>query len=125
MTKYSGLLNAFHAVDGDRSGRITRRDFDRMLLTLNLHNLRAQVIDYLFDLMAQDGSGGIEYKEFARVLNAPNIFSLAHFDANPSPGRTGLTQEAVKADQYRQKAAALGLTVQEYLEYHGLKESPR
>jgi len=125
MTKYNGLLHAYTTVDANRSGKINRKEFERMLETLNLHNMRREVMDYIFELMDVDGSGGISYKEFARVLTSPDVFSMKavhrKMTARAPPPRP---PDPKKAEQDRRRAASVGLTVQEYLDYYNLKDMP-
>jgi len=81
-SKYKGLLHAYKAVDGSGPGdhcpgQITRRDFQRLLETLNLHTLQRKVADSMFQSMDADGNGTISYNEFARVLSSPrDVFSV-------------------------------------------------
>ena len=80
--RYKGLLHAYKAVDGSGPGdhcpgKITRRDFQRLLETLNLHTLQRKVADSMFQSMDADGNGTISYNEFARVLSSPrDVFSV-------------------------------------------------
>ena len=85
MDKFSGLTQAFRAMDLDSSGYVSRHELERMLHNLNLSGIRPVVIDTLVDFIdcindvADDDEGGatdIAYREFARAFATDDIMSM-------------------------------------------------
>ena len=74
------------------------------MYNLNLQSLRTAVIDRMFDLMDLNGDGGIDYKEFFRVLSAPSIYLTQTTERKPRIN-SNLTHEKVRA---RSKIATEG-----------------
>ena len=69
--------SAFKWIDADRTGSITRDEFKEALKQLNLAGIRENILDTLCDFIDQDGTGSMEYSEFARVLSADDVMMMA------------------------------------------------
>jgi len=124
-TRFSTLRRAFRTWDADASGSITKEEFIFGLEVLNLNNIRKEVIDTLFNLIDFDSSGNFDFGEFTRVLTSEDVMNMngpkVQVDNRGQQMRREL--EAKRAAQER-IAANVGLTVDEYCEYYGLKEIP-
>ena len=125
-TRFSTLQRAFNTIDTDRSGSITRQEFDFFLEVLNLHTaFRRPVIDKLFELIDYDKNGEFDFQEFVRVLTSDDVNNMVAIktkvDSRGDQARRAL-EEKRKAQE--KIAANVGLTVQEFCEYYGLKEIP-
>ena len=85
MDKFSGLTQAFRAMDLDSSGYVSRHELERMLHNLNLSGIRPVVIDTLVDFIDcindvadddEEGATDIAYREFARAFATDDIMSM-------------------------------------------------
>lgn len=79
LTYYKRLDSAFKNIDKDRSGSITREelliDFEEMNI---LGMMQEKVANNLIDFMdLDDGGEKIEFKEFARVISAEDVMTMA------------------------------------------------
>ena len=78
LTKYSTFNKAFKGLDKDRTGNITRAELETALVEMQLTNgIRPEVVSSLVDLIDDEGEGVIEFDEFAKVLSADNVLSMA------------------------------------------------
>ncbi len=94
----------FRAMDEDHSGACDRSEVRLMVQFLNLDTvIRPQVVEELINLMDVDGDGTIIYKEFARVVTAPDLFNMEDLKERPP------TPKAHKVSK-REKRRAMGLT---------------
>jgi Ca2+-binding EF-hand superfamily protein len=87
--KYKGLSTAFKAIDQGRKGAINREDIlafwqHHGLITTVGKEVAENIIDFI-DI--DDGGSFIEYKEFARVLSAEDVMTMAPLKAR-APGQT-------------------------------------
>lgn len=99
-----GVSKMFRAMDEDHSGACDRSEVRLMVQFLNLDTvIRPQVVEELINLMDVDGDGTIIYKEFARVVTAPDLFNMEDLKERPP------TPKAHKVSK-REKRRAMGLT---------------
>jgi len=75
-TKYTYLTDAFRGIDSDHSGRLGVGELKQLCIELNLH-LDDKVLHGLLQLADQDGDHTISYAEFARILSADDVLTLA------------------------------------------------
>jgi len=61
------MIEAFVAIDLDRSGTITRDEVAALLQQLNIP-CRMPALQTLLDIVDTDESGQVDYREFANVL---------------------------------------------------------
>jgi len=116
MDKFSGFTGAFRSMDKDGSGYVSRSELEGMLLTLNLNNIRREVVETLIDFIDctndvedddDDGPTDIAYREFARAFAVEDIMTLQttaafaakkkHVTPPPTPPPQNLVASAVKA----------------------------
>ena len=94
MNKFIKFQKAFKFIDRDRTGTISREElktcFDEMNLT---QMIKPPVIETLIDFIDIDPGAKIEYKEFARVLSADDVMTMAPLKAvAPVQERIGMGQ---------------------------------
>ena len=78
LTKFSKIAEAFKFIDKDRTNSITRDELKLGLQELQLiGTIRPEVVDNLIDFIDIDPEGDIEYREFARVISADDVMSMA------------------------------------------------
>lgn len=69
-TKWEVLRKAFFAIDEDRSGKISRTEFLRVLMYGNLgHVIREGVISHIIDEIDTNKNGQIDYNEFVAMYS--------------------------------------------------------
>lgn len=77
-TKYGKLADAFKFFDKDRTNSITREELKWGLGELNLNTMfKDEVVENLLDFIDIDPQGDIEFREFARVVAADDVLSMA------------------------------------------------
>jgi len=125
-TRFSTLQRAFKTIDTDRSGSITRQEFDVCLEVLNLHTaIRRDVIDKLFELIDYDKNGEFDFQEFVRVLTSADINNMEEIKTKVDNRGDQMRRALDEKRKAQEKVAAnVGLTVQEFCEYYGVKEIP-
>ena len=74
-TRFSSLRKMFQMVDEDRSGKVTRVEMLRLLMSFNLSGIREKVIDKICEIIDKDGDG-VEYDEFCRLMMANDVLPL-------------------------------------------------
>ena len=72
LSRYPNIIEAFRALDGDRSGTLTRLELMKMFKTLGIQ-IRQPTLDTLLDIVDTDESGALNYKEFAQVLTTDSV----------------------------------------------------
>ena len=76
QARFTSFRKAFKEIDENRSGRVTKVEALRMLMMLNLTNVREKVMNRLCDIMDRDGNG-VDYNEFSEWLMADDAKHLA------------------------------------------------
>lgn len=122
-TRFSTLQRAFKTMDADRSGSISRAELEFTLEVFNLQDIRKATVDRLFSLIDYDGNGEFDFQEFCRVLTAPDVMNMSGPKKRVDT-RAEMARRAIEAKKEAQErvAANVGLTVEEYCDYYGLKE---
>ena len=102
-----GFTKMFRIIDEDKSGHCSRAEVRQLIMNLNLESIvRPQVLEELINLMDVDGDDKIEYKEFARVCSAEDVFDMRAIQTKTEDtGPAKLTQRQQKLVQRR----AMGL----------------
>lgn len=62
--RFSTFRRAFRTVDENNSGVVSKLEALRILMMLNLTNIREKVMAKLCDIMDKNGNGTVEYNEF-------------------------------------------------------------
>ena len=91
-TKYKGMNASFKAIDRDRKGAVNRQDILAFWQHFGLLDaFGKEVVENIIDFIdIDDGGSHIEYKEFARVLCAEDVMTMAPLKARaPAQERTG------------------------------------
>ena len=71
-TRFTEVRRGFRLLDEDHSGRLDRDELKAVLMMFNL-DIKAHLIDKIIDIADADGSGDIDYAEFAQYETAgPN-----------------------------------------------------
>jgi len=73
--KFGNMAKAFQAIDEDRSGKVTKAEALRLLMLLNLPQIREKVLNEIGDIVDADGDG-IEFKEFCAMMVSDDILPL-------------------------------------------------
>ena len=120
--RFGSLQKAFRTVDEDRSGHISREELDAILRKVNLSSIRKSVLDHLWKLVDADNSGEFSYQEFARVMEAKDVYSMGELRQKAEVKDGAAEYRAQKKEAQRRKAAAVGMTVDEYCDYYSIKE---
>ena len=94
-------------VQEDKSGWCSRKEMRQLVANLNLESvIRPVIIEELIRMMDVDGDDQIQYKEFARVITADDVFDMAALrEKSTSPVAKKLT----KAEKKRMEKINLGL----------------
>lgn len=74
-TRFTEVRRGFRLLDEDHSGRLTRDELKAVLMMFNL-DIKAHLIDKIIDIADADGSGDIDYAEFAQIMTIENIFDM-------------------------------------------------
>ena len=74
-TRFSQVRRGFMLLDEDSSGTLTYPELRSMLLMFNL-DIPAKHVQKIIELTDMDGSGVIDYAEFARIISTEDICSL-------------------------------------------------
>jgi len=77
--KFLRLDDAFKFIDTDHDNKIARNELFELLNSLNLSFINPLIVESLFDLMDADKSGKVEFAQFAKVMVAKDMVSLAPF----------------------------------------------
>ena len=120
LDKFGQLTKAFRAIDEDGSGTVTRAEFERFLEVINLNRAtRPEVMEVLFEMIDADSSDSFDFKEFTRIMNAGDVFSMGSI-ASKVDGYELERQkkEAEERAALEFKAKSLDMTVEEYLDYY-------
>ena len=64
-TRFTEVRRGFRLLDEDHSGRLDRDELKAVLMMFNL-DIKAHLIDKIIDIADADGSGDIDYAEFAQ-----------------------------------------------------------
>ena len=96
--RFATFRRAFREIDENNSGRVTKLEALRMLMMLNLTNVREKVMAKLCDVMDPNGNG-VEYEEFCQCTHP-----LPH--ARPCPRRA---LSALRARPPRRAGASASL----------------
>ena len=64
----TGHADVFRAWDTDRNGKVTRREFGRMLPAVGMGGVDKAVVNALWRLLDADGSGEIDRSELDQKL---------------------------------------------------------
>ena len=72
-TRFGDLRRCFRAIDEDGSGKCDRVELSQMLNAMFNLNVPEKAMHRMIDLMDYDGSGDIQFDEFARVFAAEDI----------------------------------------------------
>ena len=119
--RFKSLTRAFKTADADRSGDITREEFDTILSTLNLSDIRKPVIDALCALIDVDANGCFDFNEFARILTVPDLYkTTATEEVNTSWAEVQQLNKRNIEVQEGIAAARQGMTIDEYREYYSV-----
>ena len=73
--RFSTFRRAFQEIDENRNGKVTKIEALRILMMLNLTNVREKVMNKLCDIMDKDGDG-VEYDEFCEWIMANDAKDL-------------------------------------------------
>jgi len=76
-TRFTEVRRGFRLLDEDHSGRLDRDELKAVLMMFNL-DIKAHLIDKIIDIADADGSGDIDYAEFAQIMTCENILELNH-----------------------------------------------
>ena len=72
-----GLQKMFRRIDEDKSGACSREEVRLLVRNLNLETvLRPVVVEELITLMDANSDDSIDFKEFARVVTAEDLFDM-------------------------------------------------
>ena len=119
IDKHNSLHAGFRSLDKDGSGTVTTDEVQKALETYNLVQIRPDVVQVLFELVDADATGEFNYKEFARVMCADDIFrmeAVKQYDR----GKYVDDQKAAEAAELARKvaeAARMGMTLEEHTAY--------
>ena len=73
--RYGTFRKAFRQLDADGSGKCDRNEVLRLLMVLNMTNIRPAVMHKLAEICDTDGDG-VEYDEFCDLLMAEDALPL-------------------------------------------------
>jgi Ca2+-binding EF-hand superfamily protein len=76
-TRFTEVRRGFRLLDEDHSGRLDREELKAVLMMFNL-DIKSHLVDKIIDIADADGSGDIDYAEFAQIMTCENIFDLNH-----------------------------------------------
>ena len=65
--RFKQMRRGFRALDEDKSGKLSRKEFHRMLRYFNLEHVPDGVFDRLLEYTDKDHSGSVDFDEFARM----------------------------------------------------------
>lgn len=75
-TRFSTFRRAFLMLDEDHSGKLTQLEMMRVLMMLNLHNVREKVLKRLAFIADKDEDGSVEFHEFCDLMMAEHAMPL-------------------------------------------------
>ena len=106
-------------MDNDGSGTVDIAELERYLEVINLNNsFRPEVKQVMFEMLDADQSNSFDYKEFARVMSAGDVFKMDKvkevFDGYEAKIQERKERE-LKARTH--EAALVGMTLEEYEAY--------
>jgi len=76
-TRFTEVRRGFRLLDEDHSGRLDRDELKAVLMMFNL-DIKSHLVDKIIDIADADGSGDIDYAEFAQIMTCENILDLNH-----------------------------------------------
>ena len=99
MTRFSQVRRGFRMLDEDSSGKLTYAELKSVVMMFNL-KIPAKIVQKIIELADWDGSGDIDYAEFARIISAEDIVylkdSLTADDAAMGQGTTHVKTKGLK-----------------------------
>ena len=113
----------FRHIDKDRNGTLDRQEFEAMFATIGMQEVHKEDIDLLFNKFDDDGSGDIDYKEFAAHIT--DGFTEEAGSLIDLPATRNTADMNYRTDEERMSMARRDITKQilvHRLHYAGLKQ---
>jgi Ca2+-binding EF-hand superfamily protein len=126
LSKHGTIHKAFKFMDKDGSGFINRAEFEGALRQLNL-NLPKAVLDSLMDIIdVEDDDDGdedhdIAFREFARVMQAADVFKMGVLEPRPDQSKRDLARQTARQEALEHLRP--GVTCDELRKYQELVKS--